>query len=142
MISHLLPRLTLLLKHLRCSKEFIRPKDIGLSMYQFITNYLLCSLNRFAGSESGSQSAYRMRSAKSRRSKARRPECGTVTYESFEPRRLLANVSFTASTGEIVIGGSNAVDTARVVQASNVVTVTHQGEAHTFAASDLSLIHI
>ena len=109
-------------------------------MYQFITNYLLCSLNRFAGSESGSQSAYRMRSAKSRRSKARRPECGTATYESFEPRRLLANVSFTASTGEIVIGGSNAVDTARVVQVSNVVTVTHQGEAHTFAASDVNSV--
>ena len=111
-------------------------------MHRLIANYLLETLNRVAGSKSESQSAYRWLGAatKARPSKSRRHEGGSATYESFEPRRLLANVSFTAATGEVVIGGSAAVDTARVTQVSNVVTVTHQGEAHTFAASDVNSI--
>lgn len=109
-------------------------------MHRLVATCLLETLNRFTTARSEAQSGFSwLGNTQKRRSKARRSQ-GNATYESCEPRRLLANVSFTAATGEVVIGGSDGVDTARVTQVNNVVTVTHQGEARTFAASEVNSV--
>ena len=95
-----------------------------LSMNRSVANYLFTALGI---------------SAQKRNSKTHRPSGkATCTYEAYEPRRLLANVSFDA--GQVVIGGSDAIDTARVVQVSDTIVVSHQGETHNFAVSAVDSI--
>lgn len=62
-------------------------------------------------------------------------------YELCEPRRLLAGIEFTVSTGEVLIGGTDEADIAQVSQAGDTVTITQQGfETRTFSASEITLI--
>ena len=64
-----------------------------------------------------------------------------LDYQGFEERRLLAGIQFTASTGQVLIGGTNADDVARVTQTGNAITVTQQGfESQTFNASTVNSI--
>ena len=112
-------------------------------MYRSITNYLLNTLNCVSSSQSENQTSLRWLGNTQKRRKTRRPQGGNATYESCEPRRLLATVNLDAATGEIVIGGSNAVDVARVTQNNGVVTVTHDGinsVTEMFDASDVNSI--
>ncbi len=48
-----------------------------------------------------------------------------IRYGMCEQRRLLAGIQFNAEIGQILIGGTNGHDTARVTQSGSTITVTH-----------------
>ena len=109
-------------------------------MYRLTANYLARALNCFTGTLSEDQPSYCGFSFASKR-RCRSRSLGNVTYQECEPRQLLAGVTFTAATGEILIGGTTGVDVARVTQVNEVVTVTHEGfDTRTFAASQVNSI--
>lgn len=96
-------------------------------MYRSIIDYLTCTLNFSSNT-------------KQRRGRSTGFQ-SSVDYQEYEPRKLLAGVVFTAATGEVLIGGTNGNDVARVTQSNNVVTVTQQGFAtRTFAASEVNSV--
>jgi len=104
-------------------------------MYRFIADLFTRSGNVITqASPVGQQPTYR------RGSRSRSRSGQPMTYEACEPRLLLTTIHYTAATGEVLIGGSDAVDVARVTQVNNTVTVTHQGNTETFAASDVNSI--
>ncbi len=73
-----------------------------------------------------------------RRSKSRDT---TLGYQRFEERRLLAGIEFTAATGQVLIGGTDANDVARVTQSGNSITVTQQGfQSRTFNAASVNSV--
>ncbi len=65
----------------------------------------------------------------------------SVDYQEYEPRELLAGIVFTATTGEVLIGGTNGNDVARVTETGDAITVTQQGfETRTFDVSEVNSI--
>lgn len=115
-------------------------------MYRITADFLARTLNRFTGTPSPDQPRYsELTMAAKRRNRSRssgsRSFGSHADYQEFEPRKMLAGVSFTAATGEILIGGTLGADVARVTQANDVVTVTHDGfDTRTFAASEVNSI--
>ncbi len=64
-----------------------------------------------------------------------------LDYQSFEERRLLAGIEFTPSTGQVLIGGTDANDVAQVTQSGNTIRVTQQGfGSRTFNAAEVNSI--
>ena len=68
-------------------------------------------------------------------------QVGRPVYQICEPRRLLAGIEFSAVTGQVLIGGTNADDVARVTQSGSTIIVTQRGfETQTFRASSINSI--
>ncbi len=68
-------------------------------------------------------------------------QVGKPAYQICEPRRLLAGIEFSAVTGQVLIGGTNADDVARVTQSGSTIIVTQRGfETQTFRASSINSI--
>lgn len=112
----------------------------GFCMFRITAYYLACTLNRFTGNPSEHQSRYSEFSRAPKR-RSRSGAIGSPTYQEYEPRRLLAGVTFTPATGEILIGGTTGVDVAQVSQVNEVITVTHEGfDTRTFSASEVNSI--
>ncbi len=64
-----------------------------------------------------------------------------LSYQDLESRRLLAGIEFTASTGQVLIGGTDANDVAQVTQSGSTITVTQQGfGSRTFNVADVNSI--
>jgi len=64
-----------------------------------------------------------------------------MDYLVCEERRLLAGIEFTAATGQVLIGGTNADDVAQVTQSGSAITVTQQGfGSRTFNVNDVNSI--
>ena len=87
----------------------------------------------------GGFSSAQLEAAKSNRRSVK--HSSSLDCNSFEARRLLAGIQFTASTGEILIGGTNGNDVARVIQSGNTLNVTQQGfQSRSFNVADVNSI--
>ena len=68
-------------------------------------------------------------------------QCNGLDYQSYEERRLLAGIEFNPSTGQVLIGGTNADDVARVNQTGNSITVSQEGfGSRTFSTAEVNSI--
>ena len=105
-----------------------------------IIDYLICTLNQSLHFLPGSRSRDNHCRA-SRILRGRSRSKSAVDYQEYEPRKLLAGVVFTAATGEVLIGGTNTNDVARVTESNDVITVTQEGfDTRTFDASEVNSI--
>ncbi len=105
-----------------------------------IIDNLLRKLNRSSGFLPGSRSRGN-RCSTSRILRGRSRSKSVVDYQEYEPRKLLAGVVFTSATGQVLIGGTNGNDVARVTESNDVITVTQQGfDTRTFDASEVNSI--
>ena len=94
----------------------------------------------FTVTNSINSSGYRFVSSGTSR-QLRRHDTPQLAYQTCEPRRLLAGIVFTAATGQVVIGGTNSADVARVTQSGDTVTFTQEGfNTETFNTSEVSSI--
>ena len=110
-------------------------------MYRYLASFLARSNNVITQvCQTGKSDDDRRQAGSRKSSRSRSRARQQMTYEACEPRLLLTTIHYTASTGEVLIGGSDAVDVARVTQVNNTVTVTHQNVTETFAASDVNSI--
>lgn len=96
-------------------------------------------LDNIAQKFRGGFGSVQMKSAKSNRRSEKHSY--SLDYQGFEARRLLAGIQFTASTGQVLIGGTNNNDVARVVQTGNTINVTQQGfQSRSFNVADVNSI--
>lgn len=107
---------------------------------RFIIDYLLRTLNRSSGFLPEIPPRDNRRSI-ARISRGRSRFISVVAYQQYEPRKLLAGVVFSSSTGEVLIGGTHGNDVGQVTQANDVITVTQEGfDTRTFDVSEVNSI--
>ena len=100
-------------------------------MYQWIENI---ARQTCAGFDSGLLTA-----AKSNRRSA--TQTCSLDYQSMEARKLLAGIVFTAATGQVLIGGTEGDDVARVTESGSSITFDQHGfESRTFSTSEVNSI--
>lgn len=74
-------------------------------------------------------------------SRQRRKLSRQMSYQSMEPRLLLAGIEFLPETSQVLIGGTQQVDSATVQQNGNDLIVSHVGfGTRTFQASGIQSI--
>ncbi len=104
---------------------------------QFVGQLVNRIAQRFRASQIGNYRLVPCKVSKNFRTR----QIASPDYQTFEARRLLAGIEFTAATGQILIGGTNANDVARVTQSGATVTVTHEGfNTRTFSAGSVNSI--